>query len=403
MKVITFGCRLNAFESCLIEKIGTDCDDILVFNTCAVTGEAERQCRQAIRKAYRKNPKTKIIVTGCAAQLNPEVYAAMPEVFRVLGNREKLTQAAYETSEKVCVGDADLYDFKALQPVTDFEGRTRAFLQIQQGCDHACTFCIVHQARGHNKGLPPEKVLKQARLFVENGFSEIVLTGVDIASYPQGFHRLVRLLAEEVTGLKRLRFGSLDPTALDEEFIELMGTYAVIQPHVHLSMQSGDNLILKRMGRRHTAEQVLKACQTLRQVRSDIVFGADFITGFPTETTEQALRTEAFVKEANITQLHVFPYSARPGTPAAKMPSVEISVRKERAARLRQTGFELERKLLDQTVGTVRSVLIEKNGSGYTDNYLKVHTSSKSEGKIEQVLIKKRIENELVGEVKIRA
>ncbi len=403
MKVITFGCRLNAFESRLIEKIGTDLADVIVVNTCAVTGEAERQCRQSIRKIHRENPTAKIIVTGCAAQLNPEIYAAMPEVFRVLGNREKLTRAAFETAEKVCVSDADLFDFEELQPVTDFEGRTRAFLQIQQGCNHACTFCIVHQARGHNKGLPPEKVLEQARLFVENGFSEIVLTGVDIASYPQGFHRLVRLIAEKVTGLKRLRFGSLDPTVLDEEFIGLMGTYSVIQPHLHLSVQSGDDLILKRMGRRHTAAQVVKACQALRAVRPDMVFGADFITGFPTETEAQALKTEAFVREANITQLHVFPYSARPGTPAAKMPPVEPAVRKERAARLRQAGFELEQKLLDQTVGTVRPVLIEKNGSGYTDNYLKVHTDSKSEGKIEQVLIKQRIDNELVGEVKIRA
>lgn len=403
MKVITFGCRLNAFETRLIEKIGADLNDVIVVNTCAVTGEAERQCRQAIRKAYRENPTAKIIVTGCAAQLNPEVYAAMPEVFRVLGNREKLTRTAYETTEKVCVGDVDLFDFEVLKPVTDFEGHTRAFLQIQQGCNHACTFCIVHQARGRNKGLPPEKVLEQARLFVENGFSEIVLTGVDIASYPQGFNRLVRLIAEKVSGLKRLRFGSLDPTALDKEFIDLMGTYAVLQPHLHLSVQSGDDLILKRMGRRHTAEQVLKACQALRAVRPDIVFGADFITGFPTETEEQALQTEAFVTEANITQLHVFPYSARPGTPAAKMPAVEIGVRKERAARLRQTGLKLEQKLLDKTVGTVHPVLIEKNGSGYTDNYLKVHTSSTSEGKIEQVLITKRIENELVGEVKVRA
>lgn len=402
MKVVTFGCRLNTFESRLIEKIGADFDNVLVFNTCAVTGEAERQCRQAIRKAYRENPCQKIVVTGCAAQLNPEVYAAMPEVFRVLGNREKLTREAFEKLDKICVGNVESYRFDQLYFLHDFEGRTRAFLQIQQGCSHACTFCVIHKARGKSKGLPSEKVLEQARLFVQNGFSEIVLTGVDIASYPQGFNRLIQLIAEKIDGLKRLRFGSIDPAAIDDSFIELVGRYPVIQPHLHLSMQSGDNLVLKRMGRRHTREQVLKICEKLRKVRSDIVFGADFITGFPTETDEQAKNTEDFVQESFITLLHVFPYSPRPGTPAAKMPQVDLSVRRERAARLRKIGNQAEEKLLNQTVGTVRPVLIEKNKKGYTDNYLKVQTNSNSEGQIIPVRITQRIKNELVGEVEIR-
>lgn len=398
MKILTFGCRLNAFETTLIHKIGADLDDVFVINTCAVTAEAERQCRQAIRKAHREFPDMKIIVTGCAAQLHPEVYAEMPEVFRVLGNREKLTREALIGSDKIEVSDVNAPWAHELPIVTDFEGRTRAFLQIQQGCDHACTFCIVRQARGRNKGLSPEKVITQAQAFLEHGFSEIVLTGVDITSYPYGFNNLVRQLLTQCPGLKRLRFGSVDPACVDDELIALFATYPALMPHLHLSVQAGDNLILKRMGRRHTREQVIDFCEKLRKVRPDMVFGADFITGFPTETEAQFLNTVDLVQQANIALLHVFPYSVRPETSAAKMPMTEMSVRRERSARLRAVGDALEEKLLDSLIGKTQNVLIEKAGQGYTDNYIKVNVPSNQIGAVLPVHIKQRRNNELVGE-----
>ncbi|MBE6455158.1 MAG: tRNA (N(6)-L-threonylcarbamoyladenosine(37)-C(2))-methylthiotransferase MtaB [Alphaproteobacteria bacterium] len=397
MKIVTFGCRLNTFESKLIEKIGSDLQDIVVVNTCAVTAEAERQCRQAIRKVFREYPHMKIIVTGCAAQLHPEKYAQMPEVFRVLGNREKLTREMLFSDERVCVGDIN-QPIENIPLVTDFEGRSRAFLQIQQGCNHTCTFCIVRSARGKNIGLPPERVLEQARVFVKQGFSEIVLTGVDITSYPYGFNSLIRRLVTEVEGLKRLRLGSLDPACVDDELMELLLSSPILMPHLHLSVQAGDNLVLKRMGRRHTAEQIIQFCTHLKKMCPDFVLGGDFITGFPTETEEQFLNTCQLVQEAQITQLHVFPYSVRLGTPAAKMPMVDMGIRKERATRLRQLGLTLEHQLLDKMIGTIRPVLIEREGHGYTDNYLKVQVSSGQIGSIIPVKITKRSKNELVGE-----
>ena len=395
MKIVTFGCRLNTFESKLIEKIGSDLQDIVVVNTCAVTAEAERQCRQAIRKVFREYPHMKIIVTGCAAQLHPEKYAQMPEVFRVLGNREKLTREMLFSDERVCVGDIN-QPIENIPLVTDFEGRSRAFLQIQQGCNHTCTFCIVRSARGKNIGLPPERVLEQARVFVKQGFSEIVLTGVDITSYPYGFNSLIRRLVTEVEGLKRLRLGSLDPACVDDELMELLLSSPILMPHLHLSVQAGDNLVLKRMGRRHTAEQIIQFCTHLKKMCPDFVLGGDFITGFPTETEEQFLNTCQLVQEAQITQLHVFPYSVRLGTPAAKMPMVDMGIRKERATRLRQLGLTLEHQLLDKMIGTIRPVLIEREGHGYTDNYLKVQVLSGQIGSIIPVKITKRSKNELV-------
>ncbi len=398
MKILTFGCRLNTFESALIHKIGDDMADVLVVNTCAVTGEAERQCRQAIRKAHRDFPNMKIIVTGCGAQLHPEEYASMPEVTRVLGNREKLSREILHDTTAIAVSDINEPSTWELPIVTDFEGRTRAFLQIQQGCDHACTFCVIHQARGHNIGLPPEQVIEQARAFVQAGYSEIVLTGVDITSYPYGFNGIIKRLLNDVPEMERLRLGSLDPACVDDELIDLFAMYPALMPHMHLSIQAGDNLVLKRMGRRHNREQVIDFCRKLRQVRPDMVFGADLITGFPTETEAQFLNTMDLVEQADITHLHVFPYSVRQGTPAAKMPMVDMGIRKERAARLRALGETLCERLLDRTVGQIKPVLIEKEGQGYTDNYLKVSVPSDKIGKIIDVRIKQRSKNELVGE-----
>ncbi|MGN1063380.1 MAG: radical SAM protein, partial [Alphaproteobacteria bacterium] len=248
MQVVTFGCRLNTFESAVIEKlVGDDLPNVILFNTCAVTGEAERQVRQAIRKTRREHPRARIIVAGCAAQLHPEVYAAMPEVDRVLGNHEKLSRDALLGEEKI-MADPMTVAGPDIPIVSDFEGKAKAFLQIQQGCDYACTFCVVSQIRGANRGLAPDKVIHQAREFVKNGYPELIITGVDVTAYPDGFCKIVRRLLREVDGLKRLRFGSLDPAALDDEFVSLMGAEERLMPHLHLSVQSGDNLILKRMG-----------------------------------------------------------------------------------------------------------------------------------------------------------
>ncbi len=396
MKVFTFGCRLNTFESTVMQKIVPGMDDVFVINTCAVTSEAERQCRQAIRKIYRENKNIKIIVTGCSAQVHPEIYANMPQVYRVLGNREKLNAKSFQHTEKVMVSDINNDDF-TLPLISDFEGRTRCFLQIQQGCNHYCTYCIIRLARGKNKGLPPQQIIDQATQFINNGYKELVLTGVDITSYPDGFNDLLRLILSNVKGLKRLRLGSLDPACIDDDFIDIMAKNPVLMPHVHLSIQSGDNTILKRMGRRHTFEKVVDICEKLRAVRPDITFGADFIAGFPTETDEQFNNTLELVKKCNISHIHAFPYSVRAGTVAAKMPMVDMEIRKNRAAQLRALGNDILNDILDSYIGKNVEVLTETNGYGYTQNYLKVNTNHLTEGDIISTHILKRNPHELVA------
>lgn len=372
-KIITFGCRLNTFESAAIQQELENCGrDIVVVNTCAVTGEAERQCRQAIRKARRDYPDAFLIATGCAAQVHPELYAQMPEVDRVLGNREKLDPKNFlPNAAAVAVSDIQApADFESVEPVY-FDGRCRAFIQIQQGCDNRCTFCIIPQARGKSVYLPAEKIMHHARTLVEQGFAEIGLTGVDITDYPD-FAALVKALTE-IDGLKRLRLGSLDPACVHDDLIALFGETEVLQPHLHLSAQAGDNMVLKRMARRHTREDILALCERVRKVRPDVVFGADFITGFPTETDAMFANTVDLVKRANITHLHVFPYSERPGTPAAKMPQVPVSVRKERAKILRETGEKLLNDYMLDRLGQTASVLYEADGKGLCEHYLPVH------------------------------
>ena len=397
MQIITFGCRLNTFETAVMKQLaGSNLDDVIIVHTCAVTAEAERQCRQAIRQAARKNPDKKIIVAGCAAQLHPEVFAQMPEVYRVLGNHEKLNPQTLMQGDKVAVGD--LSEPAPDSPfIHDIEGRTRAFLQIQQGCDHACTFCIVHLLRGKNTGLEPAHVLKQANLFVEQGFSEIVLTGVDVASYPYGLWDLTERLLREVHGLKRLRFGSLDPAMVGDDLLRLLAEYENLMPYIHLSVQSGNDLILKRMGRRHTRADVLQFAERLYRARSEATLGADFIAGFPTETPAQFQQTLDLIREARITHVHVFPYSARTGTPAAKMPQVPKAERVARAALAREAGHELYQKALDKMVGKTVSVLVEQTGIGYTENYFPVRVGrSDLAGQIQKVLIVGKDKDELV-------
>ena len=343
VEVVTLGCRINAYESEVLKEKLAGVENLIVVNTCAVTGEAERQCRQEIRKLRRDNPNARIVVTGCAAQVAPKRYGAMPEVDLVLGNREKAEIEKYLNSpitEKTIVGDIFDYDSYDRYVITGFEGRERAFVQIQQGCNHRCTYCIVPFARGNNRSVPEADILHQIGELLERGFAEICLTGVDACSYQPSFSQLVRHILERFPNLPSLQFGSLDPAAVDDEFIALVGKYPNIYPHFHLSIQSGDNLVLKRMKRRHTREQVIELCNKIRKLCPEATFGADFICGFPTETEEQFENTLKLVDEAKISKLHVFPYSERSGTPAALMPQVPVEVRRERAKRLRQKGEE---------------------------------------------------------------
>lgn len=338
VEVVTFGCRINSFESEVLKEKFKDSDNLIIVNTCAVTGEAERQCRQAVRKLRKEHPNAKIVVTGCAAQVNPQKFAEMPEVDLIVGNKEKAEIEKYlnsEINEKTIVGDIFSYDDYDKYLITGFEGRQRAFVQIQQGCNHRCTYCIVPFARGNNRSVPEEDIIRQIKTLLANGFKEICLTGVDACSYQPSFSGLVKHILEQIPELPSLQFGSLDPAAIDDEFIALVGQYKNIYPHFHLSVQSGDNLILKRMRRRHTREDVINLCNKIRALRPEATFGADFICGFPTETEEAFNNTCKLVDEAGIDKLHVFPYSERKGTPAALMPQVDMEERRHRAKILR--------------------------------------------------------------------
>ncbi len=342
-QVFTFGCRINSYESEILKEKFADEDDLIIVNSCAVTKEAERQCRQLLRKLRLQNPKARIVLTGCAAQINPMLYAKMPEVDLVLGNKEKTVLEKYvkgEIAEKNVVGDIMKYDDYDHYIITGFEGRQRAFVQVQQGCDHRCTYCIVPFARGHNRSVPEEDVIKQIDTLLKQGFAEICLTGVDVCSYKPSFSGLVKKILLTFPDLPSLQFGSLDPAAIDDDFVAMVGQYKNVLPFFHFSVQSGDNLILKRMGRRHSREDVINLCKKMREVRPEATFGADFICGFPTETEENFANTVKLVDEAGIDKLHVFPYSERPGTPAALMPQIKMEERRRRAKVLREKGEE---------------------------------------------------------------
>ena len=340
VKVITLGCRINAYESEVIKEKLADIDNLIVVNTCAVTGEAERQCRQIIRKLRKENPTSRLVVTGCAAQVSAEKFAAMEEVDLVLGNKEKNNIEAFLQeikAGKTFVEDILQYNGYDDYLITGFEGRQKAFVQVQQGCDHRCTYCIVPYARGKNRSVGEKEVIAQIKQLLNSGFTEICLTGVDICSYQPSFTKLVKHIISEIN-IPKLNFGSLDPAAIDDEFIEILAANKNIGDFLHFSIQSGDNLVLKRMKRRHSREDVIALCTKIKKVRPDITFGADFICGFPTETIEQFNNTLRLVDEAHLTKLHVFPYSERPGTPAAAMPQVPMEERRRRAELLRSKG-----------------------------------------------------------------
>ncbi len=341
VKVVSFGCRINSYESEVFKEKLKAYDNLIIVNTCAVTKEAERQCSQTIRKLRKENKDAKIVVTGCAAQVSTKRFSEMPEVDLVLGNKEKTEIEKYLISkEKTVVGDIFSFSGYDAYMITGFEGRERAFVEIQQGCNHRCTYCIIPYARGKNRSVKKEKIIEQIGVLLKEGFKEICLTGVDACSYEPSFSKLVKEILETFPELPSLQFGSLDPAAIDDEFIKLVKNYKNIHPHFHFSIQSGDNLILKRMGRRHSREDVIILTQKIRNIRKDATFGADFICGFPTETDENFENTLKLVEEASIDKLHVFPYSERPGTPAALMPQVPVIIRKQRAENLRNLRKE---------------------------------------------------------------
>jgi len=383
--VITFGCRLNTYESEVMrseaEKAGLN--NAILVNTCAVTGEAVRQARQAIRRARRENPNARIIVTGCAAQTESQAFAEMPEVDAVLGNEEKLKSASYRAlpdfgvsaEEKLRVNDIMSVRETAPQMVKLIEGHVRAFIQVQNGCDHRCTFCIIPYGRGNSRSVPMGAVVDQARKLAENGYREIVLTGVDATSYGDDLPGtptlglLAKTLLKQVPEILRLRLSSIDSIEADGHLMGLIADEPRFMPHLHLSLQHGDDMILKRMKRRHSRTDALRFIGDVRKLRPEVNFGADMIAGFPTETEEMFANAMSLAEEAGIAHLHVFPYSPREGTPAARMPQLDRSLVKERAARLRATGLRLHEAHLDSMVGTQQWLLVENNGLAHTENF----------------------------------
>ena len=380
--ILTFGCRLNTYESEVMRGHAAGLDDTIIVNTCAVTAEAERQARQAIRRAHRERPEARIVVTGCAAQIDPDRWACLPGVARVLGNTEKLRAENWTPEAGSAVSDIMAARETAAPPLTEFAGRTRAFVQVQQGCDHRCTFCIIPFGRGPSRSVPIGTVAQQVRSLVESGFREIVLTGVDITSYGadlpgspslgQMLRRLLALVAE----LPRLRLSSLDPAAIDADLWRLIAEEPRLMPHLHLSLQAGADLILKRMRRRHLRAGALEVIRRARALRPGLAIGADLIAGFPTETDALFAETLAFVREAEIPYLHVFPYSERPGTPAARMPPVPVALRRERATLLRAAGADNARRFYAGQVGREANVLAEAEGAGHTEHFAPVRVAA---------------------------
>ena len=352
--------------------------DTVIVNTCAVTAEAERQARQAIRRLRRERPNARIVVTGCAAQINPDRFAAMPEVDHVLGNTEKLVPGAFAgpLPVRVAVSDLTALSESAPMPVAGFEGRSRAFVEIQQGCDHRCTYCVIPFGRGPNRSVAPERVIAQIRTLVDEGYAEVILTGVDLTSYHGGLGPLVRRILAEVGDLARLRLSSVDPAAVDDVLLDVLADDQRLMPHLHLSAQAGDDLILKRMARRHTRADIIALAGRLRGLRPGLTLGADLIAGFPTEDEAMFQRSLDLIDEAGLTHLHVFRFSPRPGTPAAKMPPVPKPQVKDRAARLRAKADTAMDALLERRIGKSVRVLVERDHQGHCEHALPVRLTT---------------------------
>ena len=382
LEVITMGCRLNAYESEVMRTRAraAGLTEGIIVNTCAVTGEAERQARQTIRRARRHNPEATIIATGCAAQLDPAGYAAMPEVDRVVGNREKLTLEglAPEADAPIAVGDIMAVRETAGHLIAGYEARSRAFVQVQNGCDHRCTFCIIPFARGPSRSVPLGAIAAEVRALVAAGHREVVLSGVDLGHYGAdlpgrpSLGEAVRRLLQAVPELPRLRLSSIDPVEVDPVLERLFAEEPRLMPHLHLSVQAGDDMVLKRMKRRHSRADVLALCERLRALRPEIAFGADLIAGFPTETPAMFENTRRLIEDAGLVWLHVFPYSPRPGTPAARMPQVPGPERRARAAALRSAAESPRRRFLEGRIGRESRVLLEQAESGRDECFAEV-------------------------------
>ena len=406
VEIVTFGCRLNAFESEVIARHAEDAglSETVVINSCAVTNEAVAQARQSIRRLKRERPELRIVVTGCAAQTQPDVFARMPEVDRVLGNDDKMRTEAWraaraalegaakfgvEASEKIAVADIMSVTEMAPHLLEGYQnGLPRVFVQVQNGCDHRCTFCIIPYGRGNSRSVPMGAVVTQVRALVERGHAEIVLTGVDLTSYGAdlpGVPRLGQLakqILRHVPELKRLRISSIDQVEADPDLLDVIADDERLMPHLHLSLQSGDDLILKRMKRRHCRKQAIDFCAQVRRLRPGIALGADIIAGFPTETEEMFARSLDLVEECDLTFLHVFPYSSRPGTPAARMPQVAGNAIRERAKRLRGSGEAALRRRLNWEFGRTRQVLIESATQGRTEHFIPVAIGGDTPGAV---------------------
>lgn len=397
--IVTLGCRLNAFEAEVIRGNATAAglSDCVVVNTCAVTTESVRQAQQTIRRLRRDRPTARLVVTGCAAQLEPERFTAMPEVDAVIGNADKLARETFleirrangrfaHVSDIMAALETSLPAPEQAPPGEALSGRSRAHVAVQTGCDHRCTFCIIPFARGPSRSVPAGDVVAHVRSLVAAGYREVVLTGVDLTSYgkdlpgPMSLGRLAAAILDRVPRLPRLRLSSIDPAETDAVLIDLLAVEPRLMPHLHLSLQSGDDLVLKRMRRRHTRTDAIRLADRVRTARPDMVLGADLIVGFPTETEAMFDRTLDAVEACGLTHLHVFPYSARTGTPAARMPQVAHSVVRSRAARLRTLGAERLSRLLDQEIGNTAEVLMERGGKGRTPGFLEVALSSVAPG-----------------------
>ena len=382
LNFITFGCKLNAFETQVMKEKaeGYFLTNHSFINSCAVTNEAVKQSRRAIRKEKRDNPTNKIVVTGCAAELYPSEFIDMPEVDIVIGNDDKTKSSTFMNLAQIDDSDNEVIELTHEDPpfINNFDNRTRAFVQIQNGCDHKCTFCIIPYARGNSSSLDERHIIKQIQTLIDKGYQEIILTGVDITSYGKDLNEetnlgiLIKNIIKKTNNLKRLRISSIDSIEIDDDFLEVFSSEEVIMPHLHLSLQSGNDLILKRMLRRHQTSDAVKFCERIQKIRPNTVFGADMIAGFPTETDDMHRSTMQHINDCDITYLHVFPFSSKTGTPASKMPQVEKNIIQSRAKDLRMLGMQKMNLFLMREIGKEKSILIEKQGFGRTEQYSKV-------------------------------
>ena len=382
LNFITFGCKLNAFETQVMKEKaeGYFLTNHSFINSCAVTNEAVKQSRRAIRKEKRNNPTNKIVVTGCAAELYPSEFIDMPEVDIVIGNDDKTKSSTFMNLAQIDDADNEVIELTHEDPpfINNFDNRTRAFVQIQNGCDHRCTFCIIPHARGNSRSLDERHIIKQIQTLIDESYQEIILTGVDITSYGKDLNEetnlgiLIKNIIKKTNNLKRLRISSIDSIEIDDDFLEVFSSEEVIMPHLHLSLQSGNDLILKRMLRRHQTSDAVKFCERIQKIRPNTVFGADMIAGFPTETDDMHRSTMQHINDCDITYLHVFPFSSKTGTPASKMPQVEKNIIQRRAKDLRTLGMQKMNLFLMREIGKEKAILIEKQGFGRTEQYSKV-------------------------------